>query len=210
MSFDIHIVDPQSIKGIERVVQSFLKNFDPGLYDAPAITDVLKAGDVWIGKYADVYIDIDDNLPPNVEARFEAHKAVIKVSSATYKALCDPTSRNHFRARFTLAHEISHVLLHKMQILQMTKDDLQLQAVLNRENPEGIPAYRRPEWQANIGGGAILMPEDTFRIKLSELLNEGIRGDDLLYELSESFAASIAAVEKRLEKLRIRPNIWKY
>ncbi|WP_334178826.1 ImmA/IrrE family metallo-endopeptidase [Pseudoxanthomonas sp.] len=57
--------------------------------------------------------------------------------------------RGKGRDRFTLAHELGHLLLHANQAYQR-----------NMRLAENIPPYKSAEWQANTFAGALLMPHD--------------------------------------------------
>lgn len=52
------------------------------------------------------------------------------------------------RDRFTVAHEIGHYVLHKPGSLSLARTDV----------VKEIPAYRKPEWQANTFAGELLAP----------------------------------------------------
>jgi hypothetical protein len=56
----------------------------------------------------------------------------------------------HYRDRFTLAHELAHLVLHSEQRLQ-------------RAVKSGIPIYRDPEWQANTFAAELLMPVELYK-----------------------------------------------
>lgn len=52
------------------------------------------------------------------------------------------------RDRFTIAHEIGHFILHKPGSIQLARTQMLTE----------IPAYRKPEWQANTFAGELLAP----------------------------------------------------
>ena len=58
------------------------------------------------------------------------------------------------RDRFTLAHEVGHFILHG-----------EGRVALARASDENIPAYRKPEWQANTFAGELLIPIHLIRGK---------------------------------------------
>lgn len=58
------------------------------------------------------------------------------------------------RDRFTLAHELGHLLLHSNQAYQR-----------NMRLAKDIPAYRSAEWQANTFAGSLLMPHSYLKEK---------------------------------------------
>ena len=66
---------------------------------------------------------------------------VLMVRADVYEMACN----HHPRARFTIAHEFGHTIMHI--------------GTLNRAESElHIPAYKDPEWQADYFAAALLMP----------------------------------------------------
>lgn len=62
--------------------------------------------------------------------------------------------RNRGRDRFTLAHELGHLMLHSNQAYQR-----------NMRLAQDIPPYRSAEWQANTFAGSLLMPYEYLKGK---------------------------------------------
>ena len=65
------------------------------------------------------------------------------------------------RDRFTLAHEVGHFILHG-----------EGRVALARTNEENIPAYRKPEWQANTFAGELLIPAHLIKGKSEDNIAE--------------------------------------
>lgn len=124
------------------------------------------------------------NLPPNIEARVWPNK-LIEISEETYRCAVS----GEFRARFTLAHECAHALLHCKQIQAMIESGQKL--TLNRRS--SVPAFRDPEWQANTFASAFLMP-------LNALKLFGNRVFDPRF-LSSKFGVSVPAAEVRIKNV---------
>lgn len=59
-------------------------------------------------------------------------------------------TRDSPRDRFTIAHELGHLILHGPESIVFHR----------KENMESIKAYENPEWQANVFAAALLMPPD--------------------------------------------------
>lgn len=76
------------------------------------------------------------------------------LSEASYE---DLERRNAPRARFSLAHEIGHAALHADRLIEITRIDSVLRAML-RTDASATPLYRDSEWQADTFAAALLMP----------------------------------------------------
>lgn len=90
-----------------------------------------------------------------------------------YNRACEGIGRD----RFTVAHEISHYLLHHQGSVRFAR------------RQTDVPAYMNPEWQANTLAAELLMPY------------EGIRGmtiDDVARECKVSYQA--AAIQLGLQR----------
>lgn len=63
------------------------------------------------------------------------------------------------RDRFTLCHELGHVLLHTPEKVSFARGD--------------VPAYRDPEWQANVFAGELMAPYDlTHLMSVDEIMEQ--------------------------------------
>jgi hypothetical protein len=100
--------------------------------------------------------DVRD-LPSGVEgqARYERDddEFVVVLSPETYAAL----ERGVPRARFCLAHEIGHLVLHPLELMRLAAIPHESPA-LSRRQTSNHPAYLDTEWQANSFAAALLMP----------------------------------------------------
>jgi Zn-dependent peptidase ImmA (M78 family) len=70
------------------------------------------------------------------------HKILIRED--VYNRACEGSHRD----RFTIAHEIGHYLMHGPDRIALARSN----------QADNIPAYKRPEWQANTFAGEILAP----------------------------------------------------
>ena len=102
-------------------------------------------------------------------------KRIIRIREDVYEGAIYGLGRD----RFTIAHEIGHLLLH-------TKGDIKLARSGNKVKP-----YESPEWQANCFASELLMPERL------------ISKDDTIQSIMERFQVTQTAARVRLEKLRI-------
>jgi len=131
------------------------------------------------------------HLPAGVEAQAEfdpnADEMILKLSDETYKALTADVPR----ARFSLAHEVAHVVLHSTELVRLARLPHH-QAAMLRGDYADLPAYRRVEWQANAFAGALLMPA-------SELLQLENAGELSAIVVADRFQVSARCAEVRLE-----------
>ena len=82
----------------------------------------------------------------DIEAAVNPDKGELLIREDVYLALTDPTSYGHGRARFTLAHEIGHLILHEG-------------VTLNRQiKMKTHKVYEDSEWQADTFSAELLMP----------------------------------------------------
>lgn len=99
----------------------------------------------------------------------------ICVREDVYDGACNGQGRD----RFTLAHELGHLILH-------TNVELKLARKVSQRD---IPAYRSSEWQANCFAGELLMPEKWLKKCASSLV------------VAEQFGVSIQAAQVQLDKM---------
>ena len=98
------------------------------------------------------------------------------------------------RARFSVAHEISHVILHREQA-----DSFDMMVARNIERK--LPSYRTSEWQANLGAAALLMPYGRFSKALHEACMLFKDEKAVIRYLSLRFGASKDSVERRAKTI---------
>lgn len=103
------------------------------------------------------------------------------------------------RARFTLAHELAHLVLHRTDLARALGRAFRDVVTPTQKLPPGVPIYRSPEWQANVWAAAFLMPEASVRVFLRRLADEHRELD--VVELAQHFQVSRDAAAIRLEKL---------
>lgn len=122
----------------------------------------------------------DTFLPAGVEASCIPEERIIYIALSTYQDIC----RNDGRARFTIFHELGHLLLaHSRTFHRDTKTD--------------FPVYENSEWQADQFAAEILMPLNI--IKAKRLFTP--------LQLQEEFGVSFQAACYRLSKLRSKKEI---
>ena len=100
-----------------------------------------------------------------------------------------------FRQRFTIAHELGHVLMHKDEDLHV--DDGQ---VIGLRNEESSKAIQPKEIEANAFAAELLMPETFLRPRVEELPPD-LEWDEAVELLAREFQVSTVAMTYRLTNL---------
>lgn len=101
------------------------------------------------------------------------------------------------RQRFTIAHELGHLQLHKGQSLHVDR------VRVNFRDVNSSTARDREEISANAFAAALLMPPDRVVETVAQYLQKmpGITGDQLIGSMSDRFRVSHQAMEYRLKNL---------
>lgn len=107
----------------------------------------------------DIFIDVIrllEILLPEIGGDFEVlPRNELKAEAISYpneKKVCvredvyDAAANNDGRARFTIMHEIGHLIFHSSERVSYARND------------EKLPTYCDPEWQASAFAGEFLMP----------------------------------------------------
>ena len=170
-------VNPRSINDIRRIASFIRKVFFPhGEHVVDTETLLEKLPDYGMR----VEILEDNELPRGVEACCIPETLTIYLKESTYSFV----RNGNPRARFTVIHEIGHMILGHTR-------------TLNREQPGQLKDYENSEWQANQYAAELLMPLDI--IKERQLLSAPV--------LSKFFGVSPQAAETRIRKLKRRNEI---
>lgn len=127
------------------------------------------------------YDIVDDTyLPRGVEASCIPEDRIIYITTSTYRAAC----RNDERTRFTIFHELGHLLLAHSR-------------TYHRDTTAEFPIFENSEWQADQFSAEILMPLDVIKAK----------GLITPWQLQDEFGVSFQAANYRLSKLRSKNEI---
>lgn len=102
------------------------------------------------------------------------------------------------RQRFTLAHEIGHLVLHQGRPMTVDKD-----VRVNRRDRTSSLATDAEEIEANAFAAEILMPAQQLRDEVRSSLNEGASKGILVAQLAARFDVSKQAMRIRLSNLGI-------
>lgn len=140
--------------------------------------------DVVLGKFG-VDVNIDE-LPPGIEGIAQPPN-LLTIPPQVYDNL-----HSDGRARFTGSHEATHALMH---LRQLTQRLVSTGAERRLHRRSEIPVFRDPEWQANRGAAALLMPyRDVW-----QMINQG---RDSTVEIARRFNVSLQAASYRLDDAR--------
>lgn len=170
---------------IEELAEGFLEDFAPDRLDKPGHLNVLRALDCHMYTKYSFRSDIDSSLPHNVEGITNFAEMKISLRPEVYSG----AAAGHGRPRFTIAHEIGHVVTIGGQMDKRIRfTDHVPQVVMPRIN---VKDCQNPEWQANFFAGAVLMPRKVFW--------EGYENG----EGREDLAASIFGVSKGAFRTRL-------
>ncbi len=106
------------------------------------------------------------------------------------------------RARFTLAHELGHVFLHKDEILAGGVVYRDAACIPSEALQPGMKIYESPEWQANVFASAFLMPRDAVQKWI-----DYVRCEDpemvSIASMAEHFGVSYQAARIRMERILV-------
>jgi Zn-dependent peptidase ImmA (M78 family) len=111
------------------------------------------------------------------------------------------------RQRFTVAHEIAHLVLHRQQITDAVHVDKRFSesfAPLNRDARSSL-GTKLIEIEANQFAAALLMPRDLLQPALTEL-DLDIEDEEALQQLARQFKVSTAALQYRIRSLSAEPG----
>lgn len=109
------------------------------------------------------------------------------------KIIAVNSKREFCLKRFIIAHELGHYLL---------REDNQ-KIFAHRENKIG---KNEEENEFDYFAACLLMPKEKFEEKTSILMNKGIKDDELIYELSNSFQVPSESVRRRFDELELTFN----
>lgn len=106
------------------------------------------------------------------------------------------------RQRFTVAHELGHLLLHRGR-------DVILDRIVrvNYRDHRSSSATDREEVEANQFAAALLMPEEWLRAEIETRSFGAIDVDEIVASLAERFKVSVQAMDFRLTNLGIRQHL---
>ena len=108
---------------------------------------------------------------------------------------------NEKRRRFTLAHELGHLVLHILQDSDFQKENICIKD--NKKTFKRNNFWDIREYQANTFAAQLLMPASLFTKEFERLSTLPLSKEQIIEKLSDIFQVSKQAVEFRLKNLRL-------
>lgn len=124
-----------------------------------------------------------------IEAQTDFLNKTIEITSECYDSLDVPG-----RPRFTVGHELGHVVIHSSQFPSLITS-------LQRTQKAKIETYENPEWQADHFSGALLMPLSTIFPLFSRLRDAEYDSDEIVEEIANEYLVSYSAAIARIKKI---------
>jgi hypothetical protein len=140
-------------------------------------------------------LELVESLRESVEAQVLPFDRKIQFTYEGYKKLLE----DDHRSRFTGCHEAYHVIDHCSQIIGIGLDQC-LHRISTQQS--SFPIYCRPDWQAEHGGGALLMPESTLGPFVRILTKKGAKKEEIIEEIIGKYCVSGLAATARLKKIK--------
>lgn len=190
------VVDPLSRADIEKTAMEFLDNEELRQSQVGLKVDLEKVLDLVCEQYEFATEMVSDEewalLYPNYLAYTDFDLKIMFFKTSTYLDMAISG-----RDRFTIAHEIGHVILHSHQ-----KEVLSLKAARTDQNKTiAVEHYKKSEWQANAFAAALIMPENDCKSVIYHDLANGYREEDIIKSIKTTFEVSKEAAKIRYEKL---------
>ncbi len=143
---------PQSSDSIKNIVKNFKENYGISLNGE---VDVIQCLDKLLVEDFLEYEIVPDTELKGSYAETDLYFRKILIKENVYLGAVQRNSRD----RFTLAHELGHMVLHT-------------QGITLCRNNEKINTYEDPEWQANQFAAEFLVPlEKIYNMNISEIAN---------------------------------------
>lgn len=172
-------------------------------FEPPLDTDALL---VLVETYAeslDLFADLERRFGPGVEAMTEFRPGRAPLVCVERRLAEDP--RRHLRLRFTLAHELAHIVLHRdlweRRFAQRALLPGAPPAVAHSSEPRGNGRLDWLEWQAGHLAAALLMPAPALAGIARPPFAGTPEGDRLADAVARAFGVSAEAAEARLRQL---------
>ena len=181
-----------AMKEIERKTESYLKKYLPEtLEQIPIPLDVDKLLEVSLflshGYRMDLITAFEN---PKIEARMRPIERTIQITQTCYNKI----GIDDGHSRFNAVHEASHVILHDHQYQEFYLNPARM---VKRE----CQIYERAEWQAEHGGGALLMPLKTLIPLLEKLIQKQHNYYSMVNIIMDTYKVSQKGAMSRLRQL---------
>jgi hypothetical protein len=180
-----------SMKEIEFKMQNYLKKYHPENLNKPSSLDVDKLLEISLFQSHGFMEDIIAAFKnPKIEARMRPIERTVQITKACYNNI----GVDDGHSRFNATHEASHVILHAHQYQEFLLNPARM---VKRE----CETYESAEWQAEHGGGALLMPLKTLLPFIASLIHKQCDLDFIVEMIINTYKVSRAGVMARLRQL---------
>jgi len=181
-----------SMQEIEYKTQDYLKKYHPEtLGQEPIPLDVDKLLEISLflshGYQMDLITTFDN---PKIEARMRPLEQTVQITQTCYNKI----GADDGHSRFNAAHEASHVILHAHQYQEFLINPARMII-------RACETYESAEWQAEHGGGALLMPLKTLIPFFENLINQQHDYDSIVNIIMDTYKVSMKAAMSRLRQL---------
>ena len=180
-----------SMKDIESRMENYLIKYHPETLEKPSSLDVDKLLEVSLfqshGFREDIITAFDN---PRIEARMRPIEQTVQITQACYNNIAVDDGHS----RFIAVHEASHVILHAHQYHEFLLNPTRM---IKRE----CETYESAEWQAEHGGGALLMPLKTLVPFIEYLICEQFDYESVVNTIISTYKVSMAGVMSRLRQI---------
>ena len=147
-------VSPMSRMGMRNVTNSLKKQFSIPIDKPFPIVKFLEYVLAGLGLKYEI---VPDEEMRGVYAEAIPERGLLRISETTYNGACDGVHRD----KFTIAHEIGHLLLHVPERVSFAR------------SLDEIKPYESPEWQANTFAGELLVHTDFIKgLSVEEVANK--------------------------------------
>ena len=198
MLLDTHPMPPLSAAAIENYVERYLANYSPQhLIKPDRLTQEDMERAVWNSHRCQIVL-VKEYPLESIEAQTNFPANRIEVTEKFTIELENGNPRN----RYTLAHEVGHVILHSDIVMQLAP----LAARRNTQRP--IKTYENAEWQAEHAAGALLLPIVTLLPLLCTLYEGNYSDREIVKEIKDIYGVSVRAAEARIRAV-LKPNMEK-
>lgn len=167
------------MKDISLVVRSLRKRFNA--YELPVNLDAL-------AEKAGVNIKYGD---------FEEEMSGFAYQKAGVKYIGINNSESYVRQRFTIAHELGHIFLHRQDPLSY---DPSVELIHFRDE-HSTTGTEPKEIEANAFAAELLMPEEVVKKEIQDMKGIDLHDSEAVERLADKFGVSQAAITVRLTKL---------
>jgi hypothetical protein len=180
-----------SMEKIERQMENYLKKYHLEALVSPIPLDVDKLLEISLfqshGFREDIVIAFDN---PRIEAKMRPIEQTVQITQSCYHGI----GAGDGHSRFNAAHEATHVILHACQYQDFLLNPARME---KRE----CKTYESAEWQAEHGGGALLMPLKTLIPLLENLIHKRFDYDSIVAMIMDTYKVSKKGVMSRLRQL---------